>query len=193
MASGIDPVEKKKRDAQAAKVAAANSFASVARAYIVKCQREGRADATVIKQEWLLKLLDRAIGSRPVFQIEPFELLEAVRHYESTRRTQCAHRALQFASQVFRFAIASQMAKSDPTRDLRGALVSHKVEHHAALQQPVQVGALLRPMHGLKVARLCVRPSNPRRCCSSDPANCGMRNDPRSTWKAKSGAFRQRR
>ena len=148
LASGIDPAEKKRRDRHAAKVSAANSFAAVAQSYIDKCKREGRAEATTSKQEWLLKLLERTLGQRPVAEIEPFELLEAVRRYESTGRTEAAHRALQFSSQVFRYAIANQLAKSDPTRDLRGALVSHKSKHHAAILEPKQAGELLRAIDG---------------------------------------------
>ncbi|MBC2666578.1 tyrosine-type recombinase/integrase [Novosphingobium flavum] len=148
LAKGIDPAEKKRRDIHTAKVSAANSFAAVARSYIDKCRREGRAEATITKQEWLLKLVDRAIGQRPIAEIEPFEMLEAVRKYEATGRTEAAHRAVQFSSQVFRFAIANQLAASDPTRDLRGALTSHKAKHHAAILEPKQAGELLRAIDG---------------------------------------------
>ena len=148
LASGVDPAERKRRDRHAAKVSAANSFGAVAQSYINKAKCEGRAAATTSKQEWLLKLLDRTIGQRPVAEIEPFELLEAVRRYETTGRTEASHRTLQFASQVFRFAIANQMAKFDPTRDLRGALVSHKAKHHAAILEPKKAGELLRAIDG---------------------------------------------
>ncbi|MEQ1498812.1 MAG: integrase arm-type DNA-binding domain-containing protein [Novosphingobium sp.] len=148
LASGVDPAEKKRRDRHAAKVSAANSFAAVAQSYIEKGKREGRAEATTAKQEWLLKLLYRMIGQRPVAEIEPFEMLDAVRRYETTGRTEAAHRAVQFASQVFRYAIANQLAKSDPTRDLRGALVGHKAKHHAAILEPKQAGELLRAIDG---------------------------------------------
>lgn len=148
LAKGIDPAEKKRRDIHTAKVSAANSFSSVAQSYIDKCKREGRAEATTTKQEWLLKLLERGIGQRPVSEIEPFEMLEAVRKYESTGRTEAAHRALQFSSQVFRFAIANQLAATDPTRDLRGALTSHKAKHHAAILEPKKAGELLRAIDG---------------------------------------------
>ena len=148
LAAGVDPAEKKRRDAHTAKISAANSFQAAACAYIDKCKREGRAEATTTKQEWLLNLLDRAIGQRPIAEIQPFEMLEAVRKYEVTGRTEAAHRALQFASQVFRFAIANQLAASDPTRDLRGALTSHKAKHHAAILEPKKAGELLRAIDG---------------------------------------------
>ena len=148
LAEGIDPAAKKRMDRHIAKVSAANSFAAVAKTYIDKCRREGRAEATLAKQEWLLKVLDRAIGQRPIAEIEPFEMLESVRKYETTGRTETAHRGLQFSSQVFRYAIANQLAKSDPTRDLRGALVAHKSKHHAAILEPKKAGELLRAIDG---------------------------------------------
>lgn len=148
LGKGVDPADQKRRDKHAAKVSAANAFAVVARAYIDKCRREGRADATIVKQEWLLKLVERTLGNRPISEIQPFEMLEAVRRYETTGRTEAAHRALQFSSQVFRFAIANQLTSSDPTRDLRGALVSHKAKHHAAILEPKKAGELLRAIDG---------------------------------------------
>ena len=148
LAKGIDPAERRKQDKHAAKVSAANSFDAVASAYIDKCRREGLAQATITKHEWLLKLLQRGLGSRPVSEIQPFEMLDAVRRHETTGRTEAARRALQFASQVFRFAIANQLAASDPTRDLRGALTSHKTKHHAAILEPKKAGELLRAIDG---------------------------------------------
>lgn len=148
LAAGVDPAEKKRREAHTAKISAANSFEAVASAYIEKCKREGRSERTTEKQEWFVKLLDRTVGTRPVAEIQPFEMLEAVRKYETTGRTETAHRALQFASQVFRFAIANQLAVSDPTRDLRGALTGHKSKHYAAILEPKKAGELLRAIDG---------------------------------------------
>ena len=59
LAAGVDPAEKKRRDAHTAKISAANSFEAVARAYIDKYKREGRSERTTAKQEWLLKLVPR--------------------------------------------------------------------------------------------------------------------------------------
>jgi integrase len=148
LARGIDPAEKKRRDQRAAKVNAANTFGAVAKAYIEKNQRDGLADATVRKREWFLSLVERALGARPISEIEPFEVLDAVRPYEAAKNDEKAHRTLQFVGQVFRFAIACQLATSDPTRDLRGALSSRKQKHHAALLDPKRVGDLLRAIDG---------------------------------------------
>lgn len=148
VASGKDPSEERKRQEHVARVAATNSFRSVADAYIAKNKRDGLAPATVRKREWFLSLVDRAIGSRPISEIEPWEVLEAVRPYEKARNDEKAHRTLQFVGQVFRFAVANQFAKSDPTRDLRGALAARKPKHHAAILDPDEFGKLLRAIDG---------------------------------------------
>jgi integrase len=148
LAKGIDPADKKRRDKQAAKVSAANTFSAVAKAYIEKNARDGLAEATVGKREWFLRLLEKAIGHRPISEIEPFAILEAVRPYEAAKNDEKAHRTLQFVGQVFRYAIANQLAPSDPTRDLRGALASRKPKHHAAILEPKRVGELLRAIDG---------------------------------------------
>ncbi|WP_126176985.1 tyrosine-type recombinase/integrase [Tsuneonella rigui] len=148
LAKGIDPADKKRRDKRAAKIGAANTFSAVAKAYIAKNRRDGLADATVRKREWFLSLVEKALGRRPVSEIEPFSILEAVRPYEASKNDEKAHRTLQFVGQVFRYAIANQLATTDPTRDLRGALASRKPKHLAAILEPKRVGELLRAIDG---------------------------------------------
>jgi integrase len=148
LAKGVDPAEKKQSDKRAAKINAANSFAVVAQAYIEKNRRDGKADATVIKREWFLKVVERAIGHRPIADIQPYEILEAVRPFEHAKNHEKAQRTLQFIGQVFRFAVANQIAPRDPTRDLRGALTNRKPTHLAAILEPKRVGELLRAIDG---------------------------------------------
>lgn len=148
LAEGIDPAEQKQRDKRAAKVSAANSFEAVAKAYIAKNKRDGLADATVRKREWFLDLVRKRLGPRPIAEIEPYEILDAVRPFEAAKNDEKAHRTLQFIGQVFRFAVANQITKSDPTRDLRGALSSRKPRHLAAILEPTKVGELMRAIAG---------------------------------------------
>ena len=140
LARGIDPAEKKQRDRRAAKANATNTFGEVARAYIAKNRRDGLAEATVGKREWFLQLVERRLGHRPVAEISPFEILEAVRPFEAAKNDEKAHRTLQFVGQVYRYAVANQIAASDPTRDLRGALSSRKPKHLAAILEPEKAG-----------------------------------------------------
>jgi integrase len=148
LARGVDPAEQKQRDKRAALISAANSFEAVAKAYIAKNKRDGLAEATVRKREWFLDIVRKRLGARPIAEIEPFEILDAVRPFETAKNDEKAHRTLQFIGQVFRYAVANQIAKSDPTRDLRGALSSRKPKHHAAILEPVKVGELMRALEG---------------------------------------------
>ncbi|WP_447726636.1 tyrosine-type recombinase/integrase [Sphingomonas koreensis] len=147
-AAGIDPAEKKRRDKAVAKVGAANTFHAVAMAFIEKCRRGGLAETTVRKRVWTLGLVERAIGNRPIAEIEPIAVLDAVRPYEAAKNHEKARRTLEFVGAVFRFAVANQLAPADPTRDLRGALASRKPKHLAAILEPKRVGELLRAIDG---------------------------------------------
>ena len=148
LAKGLDPADQKRRAKQAAKIGAANTFAAVAETYIAKNERDGLAENTVIKRRWLLKTLRKALGHRPLTEIEPFAILDAVRPFEVAKNEEKAQRALNFVGQVYRFAVANQLATSDPTRDLRGALANPKPKHHAAILEPKKVGELLRAIEG---------------------------------------------
>ena len=62
------------------------------------------------------------IGSRPIAEITPPEVLAVLRRIESGGHLESAHRVRIHLSMVFRFAIATGRAERDPTADLRGAL-----------------------------------------------------------------------
>lgn len=162
LANGIDPAEQKRREIHASKVSAANTFTSVAEAYIAKNERDGLAANTIVKRRWFVRLLQKSIGHRPISEIQPFDVLSAVRPYEAAKNDEKAHRALQFVGSVFRYAIANQLATSDPTRDLRGALAKRKPKHHAAILEPKRVGELLRAIdeyegQGLPTTRMALQ------------------------------------
>jgi integrase len=148
LAQGKDPANEKRREKQAKKIGAVNTFSAVAKAYIEKNRRDGLAEATISKREWFVSLVEKPLGSRPIAELAPFEILDAVRPFEAAKNDEKAHRTLQFIGQVFRYAVANQIAPSDPTRDLRGALAARKPKHHAAILEPKLAGALLRAIDG---------------------------------------------
>ncbi len=55
--------------------------------------------------------------------------------------------------------MANQIATSDPTRDLRGALANRKPKHHAAILEPKAFGELLRDIagHAARLLKLALR------------------------------------
>lgn len=160
LANGVDPAEKKRRDKHAAKVSAANTFEAIAGDFIAKNRRDGLAEATLVKREWFVRLVQRRLGGRPIAEIQPFEILEAVKPFEAAKNDEKAHRTLQFIGQVFRYAVANQLVRSDPTRDLRGALANRRPKNLAAILDPRAFGGLLRDIDaydGLPLTKLALQ------------------------------------
>lgn len=112
-----------------------------------KHEREGRASATVAKDRWHLSRLTK-LHSRPIAEIEAYEVLAELRKLEARGNLEAARQVRSFASRVFRYGVATTRAKRDVAADLIGALTSPKVKNHAAIVDPVQVGALLRSIEG---------------------------------------------
>lgn len=144
LSEGADPAHEKREARIRAKLAAANSFESIADEFIAKIEKEGRADVTVVKAKWLLQHLKPEIGKRPIAEIKPFELLSALKKVEAAGKLETARRLQSFAGRVFRYAIQTARAEEDPTQPLAGALTAPVTKHHAAIVDPKAVGALLR-------------------------------------------------
>jgi integrase len=151
VAAGKDPSVERRRDKARSLVEAENTFNAVAAEYCAKRKRDGEkgwAPATASRCEYLLGLLRGSVGQMPITDIEPADLLEAVRRIERKGNLESARRTLQLASMVFRYAVATARLRSDPTRDLRGALTAPKVTHYGAITDASRVGELLRAIDG---------------------------------------------
>lgn len=145
---GVDPGQAKKAARIAARIGAANTFKAVADEYIAKLEQEGRAEVTMAKARWLLGQLTPALGTRPVADVSPHELLEVLKKVEKAGKRETARRLRSFAGRVFRYAVATARASHDPAQALQGALIAPTPKHHAAITDPKALGALLRAIDG---------------------------------------------
>lgn len=147
IAVGKDPSREKQRDKVRSRIQAENTFAAICDEYCIKRRRDGNkgwAPATATRSEYLLSLVCGSIGKRPIGEIEPADVLTAVRRIEGKGKLESARRSLQLAGAVFRYAVATARLASDPTRDLRGALMAPTVTHYGAITDARLVGQLLR-------------------------------------------------
>ena len=147
IALGKDPSREKQREKVRARIEAADTFAAICKEYCEKRRRDGTkgwAQATAIRSEYLLSLVVGSIGRLAISEIEPADVLTAIRRIEGKGKLESARRSLQLAGAVFRYAVATARLASDPTRDLRGALTAPTVTHYGAITEAKQVGALLR-------------------------------------------------
>lgn len=144
LASGIDPIDHAKEIERQKKVSAASTFGHVADELIAKSIKEGLASATLTKKRWFLSLIAKDLSHRPISDIRASDVLEPLRRVEAQGNYETARRLRAFVSQVFRYAIATSRAENDPTYGLRGALITPKVEHRAAIIDPEGFAALIR-------------------------------------------------
>lgn len=143
IALGRDPgIEKRQAEAQEA-VDASSLFEVIANEYLAKSELEGREAVTIKKSRWLLSLLAPSIGQKHVGTISPQELLQALKTVEEKGHYETARRMRSFAGRVFRYAVATSRAESDPSSVLKGALIAPQVRHHSAILTPDGVGRLL--------------------------------------------------
>lgn len=90
-------------------------------------------------------LLDLAspLAKRPIAEITAAEILIILKKYEKAGLRETAKRLRGVIGAVFRLAIATLRAQSDPTYALRGAIASPVVSHRPAITDEGQLGALL--------------------------------------------------
>lgn len=151
IAAGGNPALEKQREKARTIADTGNTFAAVAAEYFDKRKRDGEkawAESTITRNNQLMGQLNPVIGTMPVVALMPADILAAVRRIEAKGNLESARRALQLAGGVLRYAVATARLASDPTRDLRGALTTPKVKHHAAILEPARVGELLRAIDG---------------------------------------------
>ncbi len=144
LADGRDPSQTKKIAKAVRAVESANTFDAIADELLDKKKREAKAERTLGKLEWLLGLARPALGPRPIAEITAPEVLSVLRAVEARGRHETAKRLRATIGQVFRYAVATGRAETDPTGALKGALTSPTVRHRAAIVEPKGFGALLR-------------------------------------------------
>jgi integrase len=140
---GIDPSENKKAVKASKAESAANSFEIIAREWGSKKVNEWD-DKNNRSKRMLERNIFPWLGSKPITDILPKDILACLRRVEDRGTIETAHRTLQICGQVFRYAVATGRAERDITPDLRGSLPPAKGEHFAAITEPKEVAELLR-------------------------------------------------
>ena len=148
IADGLNPSFEKKKAALVASLTSAITFGAIAAEYIDKRDDEGAKPVTTTKARWLIAQFGAAFGARPISDIEPFELLAELKRIERSGRLETARRCHSIAGRVFRYAVATLRASRDISADIKGALRTPKVKHHAAILEPEKLGELLRAIDG---------------------------------------------
>ena len=132
---GIHPAH----DRQAARLAThaenANTFEGVAREWIAK--KKPGWTAYYLRQVERFHEADvfPYIGNLPIRNVTAAHLLEIVRRVEGRGAETVALLVRQWASAIFRYAVATLRADTDPAAALKGAIHRPKVKHHKPLSR----------------------------------------------------------
>jgi integrase len=94
--------------------------------------------------------LIRWMGDEHINNISPQGLLAVLRRTESRGTLYTAHKLRQITSQIFRYAMASGKATSNPADVIIGALPPAKTQHYATITEPRAVGKLMRDINNYK-------------------------------------------
>ena len=143
IADGSDPAVKRKLDKIAAATAAQSTFGAVATEYLANMKANGAAKTTMNKNRWMLEDLAAPLANRPIGEIVPAEILDVLKRIEKSGRRETARRLRGVMGSVFRHAVVTLRATTDPTFALRGALLRPNVQHRAAITDEKQLGSLM--------------------------------------------------
>ncbi len=142
--AGTDPSVQKKLDRIAAEATSRNTFGVLAGEYIERLEANGAAQSTLKKNRWFLEELCRPISTRTITEITPAEILDLLKRVEKSGRRETARRMRGVIGSVFRLAIVTLRATSDPSYALQGALLKPNTKPRAAITDERQFGSLLR-------------------------------------------------
>ncbi len=135
IAAGQDPSQVKQEAKRQAILKHENTFEAVAREW-----HTSRDNAWT--KRYAANLLRRLeidvfpkLGTRPITDITPPELLSVIRVIEKRDALDLAQRMMQTCGQIFMYAIATGHAVRNPTADLKGALKTPARKHYAHLKE----------------------------------------------------------
>jgi integrase len=148
LSQGIDPSAQRRVMKASAVTSATNTLRAIAEEWLARFQDTWAPSHTRGVKGRLQHDVYPWIGSRPIAEITPPEVLAVLRRIEGRGRLETAHRVKTHLGMVFRFAIATGRAERDPTADLRGALPASQAKHMAAVTEPAKLADLLRIIWG---------------------------------------------
>ncbi|MBT0958664.1 tyrosine-type recombinase/integrase [Alphaproteobacteria bacterium KMM 3653] len=148
VAAGVDPSEAKQEEKRLRQEAKGQTFEKIGAAFLAKQRKEGKSAATLSKTEYHLKLANRDIGRKPITEITAPMILKTLRKVEAKGNYETAHRLRARIGSVFRYAVASGIAETDPTYALRDALIRPTRVHRAAITDPTALGRLMAEIDG---------------------------------------------
>lgn len=131
--NAIDPSEQKKVEKQARKATVENTFKAIA----LEWHEYKRPNWSKGYAEDIMEAFENDIfpdiGKRPIAEIKPLEILSSLRKLEKRGVLDKLRKIRQACNQVFRYAIVTGRAETNPASELASALTPPKSVHYPHL------------------------------------------------------------
>lgn len=134
VAEGKNPSEVRKEQKLALETESENAFEKIAREWHqMKSAKWSAGYASDIMEAFQNDIFPY-VGTRPVGEIKPLELLNVLRKIEKRGALEKMRKVRQRCSEVFRYAIATGRSEFNPAADLSSALEVHQSSHFPFLK-----------------------------------------------------------
>lgn len=159
VALGGDPSEEKRVEKLAQKASVENNFKAIAlewHEYKRTGWSKGYADDLM---EAFENDIFPDLGKRPITEIKPLEMLTTLRKLEKRGVLDKLRKIRQACNQVFRYAIVTGRAESNPASELSSALATPKSQHfpHLLAEELPEFLQALEAYSGSPITRLATR------------------------------------
>ncbi|MGG4609337.1 tyrosine-type recombinase/integrase [Providencia sp. Me31A] len=135
LSDGIDPSDARKSEKITQKYAAENTFKAVAMEWHAsKCSTWSKGYASEILRCFENDVFP-FIGSRPIDQLAPLELLAVLQKIEKRGALEQASKIRRRCGEVFRYAVITGRVKYNPAPDLAGAMNKPETKHFPFLRE----------------------------------------------------------
>ncbi len=157
---GVDPMREHKQKKAAQKLMTENTFLALASEWHAKNLKRWNPKTAKEYKSLLDNDAIPFLGTLPIADIKPFDVLAALRVMESRGALDRVRKLNRTIKAVFRYAIQTGRAEYNPAADLIGAIESRPVKHHNALPRE-ELGPFLRELEtfegGKRITRLALK------------------------------------
>jgi integrase len=161
LANGIDPMAERKAEKTAVKVATEHTFEKIAELWFEHWKGNKSARHASTTRNRLRGNVYPTLGTRPIAEIEPVELVELAKGIEGRGASDMAKRILQIVGMVLRYAVAHGYSKRNPASEIRPSdILKPTRKTNMARIDAKELPALLRSIEvyeGRQLTRLAIK------------------------------------
>lgn len=146
---GIHPAHHRKEQRFSQRSEAENTFEIVAREWLMQKQPGWTPEYSHQVERFLQANVFSEIGKLPIRTVTAAHLLEILRRVDARGAKTVASLVRQWCSAIFRYAVGTLRADSDPAAALKGAIAQRPTQHHKPLSRD-QIAILIRKLNSYR-------------------------------------------